>query len=29
MQHGGEADPGAEVFGVGSDGDERLGRGLE
>ena len=29
VQHGGEADPGAEVLRVGGDGDERLGRGLE
>ena len=29
VQDGGEADAGAEVLGVGGDGDERLGRGLE
>ena len=29
MQHGGEADAGAEVLGIGGDGDERLGRRLE
>ena len=29
VQHGGEADAGAEVLRVGGDGDERLGRGLE
>ena len=29
VEHRGEADPGAEMLGVGRDGDERLGRGLE
>jgi hypothetical protein len=29
VQHRGEADSGTEVFGIGGDGDERLGRGLE
>jgi hypothetical protein len=29
VEHGGEADAGAEVLGVGGNGDERLGRGLE
>ena len=29
MEHGGEADPGPEMLGVGGDGDQRLGRGLE
>ena len=29
VQHGGDADAGAEVLGVGGDGDQRLGRGLE
>jgi hypothetical protein len=29
MEHGGEADPGPEMLGVGGNGDQRLGRGLE
>jgi hypothetical protein len=29
MEHGGGAEPGAEMLGVGRVGDERLGRGLE
>ena len=29
MQHGGHSDARAKVLGVGSDGDERLGRRLE
>ena len=29
VEHGGEADAGAEMLGIGGDGDERLGRGLE
>jgi hypothetical protein len=29
VQHGGEADAGAEVLRVGCDGGQRLGRGLE
>ena len=29
VEHGGEADAGAEMLGVGGDGDQRLGRGLE
>ena len=29
MQHGGQADAGAEMLGIGSDGDQRLGGGLE
>jgi hypothetical protein len=29
MEHGGEADAGAEMPGVGGDGDKRLGGGLE
>ena len=29
VEHGGDADAGAEVLGVGGDGDQRLGRGLE
>src|SRR5258707_5515298 len=29
VQHGGDADAGAEVFGVGGDRGQRLGRGLE
>ncbi len=29
MQHGGEPDAGAEVLGVGRDGDQRLGGGFE
>jgi hypothetical protein len=29
VQHGGEADPGAEVVGIGGDGGERLSRRLE
>ena len=29
MKHGGDADPGAEMFGIGGDGEQGLGRGLE
>ena len=29
VQHGGEADAGAEMFGIGGDGRQRLGRRLE
>jgi len=29
VQHGGHSDARAKVLGVGSDGDERLGRRLE
>jgi hypothetical protein len=29
VQHGGEADAGAEVLGIGGDGGERLSRRLE
>ncbi|MBB4201131.1 hypothetical protein GGD83_004969 [Rhodoblastus sphagnicola] len=29
MQYGGEADAGAEMFGIGGDGRQRLGRRLE
>ena len=29
MQHGGKPDAGAEVFGVGRDGDQGLGGGFE
>lgn len=29
MQHGGDADAGPEMLGVGGDGDQRLGRDLE
>ena len=29
VQHRGDADPRAEMLGIGRDGDERLGRGLE
>ena len=29
VQHGGEADAGAEVLGIGGDGSERLSRRLE
>jgi len=29
MQHAGKSDPGAEMFGVGGDGDQGLGGGLE
>ena len=29
MEHGGEADPGAEMLRVGGDGEERLGGGAE
>ena len=29
MQHGSEADAGAEVLGVGGDGDQGLGGGFE
>ncbi len=29
MEHGGEADAGPEMLGVGGNGDQRLGRGLE
>ncbi len=29
MQHGGQADAGAKVLGIASDGDQRLGGGLE
>ena len=29
MQHGGEPDAGAEVLGVGGDGDQGLGGGFE
>ena len=28
MQHGGDADPGAEALGIGGDGERRLGRRL-
>ena len=29
MEHGGAADAGAEVPGIGGDGEQRLGRGAE
>jgi hypothetical protein len=29
VEHGGEADPGSEMLGVGGDGDQCLGGGLE
>ena len=29
VQHGGDADLGAQVFGIGGDGDRRLRRRLE
>ena len=29
MQHGGDADAGAEMLGVGGDGDQGLGGGLQ
>ena len=29
MQHGGDADAGAEVLGIGGDREQRLGRDLE
>ena len=29
VQHGGEADAGAEMLGIGGDGRQRLGRRLE
>ena len=29
MQHGGDADPGAEVLCIAGNGDQRLGRSLE
>ena len=29
VEHGGDADAGAEMPGIGGDGEQRLGRGLE
>jgi hypothetical protein len=29
MEHGGQADAGAEMFGIRTDGDQRLGGGFE
>ena len=29
VEHGGDADPGAQMLRVGGDGEQRLGRGAE
>jgi hypothetical protein len=29
VEHGGDADPGAQVLGIGGDGEHGVGRGLE